>query len=158
MRILVKWGHSNQDTDHNYRPNCTTMASVQHYPWNEDTPFNQGTFQWVSTIERFHCILYLAIVWGRGVAVNCRKIIRLLCSRPTVDAGDVEQLLPGPLHGLNWTGIAWTTPTNIYKSWRRNSTDSLQCILITALASTRKSSFKMLTNYTKVLLHQIPQV
>lgn len=68
---------------------------------------------YIATIQSLN-ELYLAIIWRLWVAVNCGQIVCFFTFRSSVYARDVEQLLPGPLHGIQGSRIARTTATVSY--------------------------------------------
>ena len=57
-----------------------------------------------------HFPAHLAKLRRNGVTVDSSEIVRLLGGSAMVDAENVEQLLPGTLHGLQRTGVARPTP------------------------------------------------
>ena len=59
---------------------------------------------------------HLATLRRSRVTVDGSEIVRLLGGSATVDAGNVEQLLPGTLHGLQRTGVAGPTPSTVVGS------------------------------------------
>ena len=64
------------------------------------------------------CLLFLqfahlAKLRGSRITVNGSKIVRLLGGSATIDAGNVEQFLPGTLHGLQRTGVARATSSTV---------------------------------------------
>ena len=70
----------------------------------------------IACFLNFWQLAHLAKLRRSGVTVDGSKIVRLLGGSATVDAGNVEQLLPGTLHGLQRTGVAWPTPSTVVGS------------------------------------------
>ena len=64
----------------------------------------------------FWQLAHLAKLRRSRVTVDGSEIVGLLGGSATVDAGNVEQLLPGTLHGLQRTGVARPTPRTVVGS------------------------------------------
>ena len=64
----------------------------------------------------FWQLAHLAKLRRSGVTIDGSEIVGLLGGSATVDAGNIQQLLPGSLHGLQRTGVARPTPSTVVGS------------------------------------------